>query len=239
MYRTKIEQLKMWRLSKRRKPLVFIGDLLNIARNITDGPIVITNSDIILDVSMRTRDAIKELTPGTGIIAKRFDVDSLEVRPGVKDKYGCDFFAFHSKDLDKYRDTEFIFGAPWWDHYLPLIMILRGLTVILPSEPIAYHLDHTERWDRDLWVRLGTRFVETMHTELKSRDHSVVAIDEYARQFALDVKGCEGTFKSEIKAQLQRLLIRKKRKKIIHYLHHANATSCRFIDELLMNNDGF
>ena len=51
-----------------------------------------------------------------------------------------------------------VFGAPWWDHFFPLLMLMQGCR-IYQIEPAAMHLNHTERWNRPVWEALGQRFV--------------------------------------------------------------------------------
>ena len=49
-------------------------------------------------------------------------------------------------------------GVPWWDYHVPLQLFLRGVHTRVVREPVAFHLQHEERWDDRLWRRFGLRY---------------------------------------------------------------------------------
>lgn len=168
------------------KPLVFLGDLINVASAVTDGPVVITNADILLDMTEATRTMIASLKPGQCIVANRTDVKSMHNRKGRVYHTGYDFFAYHSADLGNFPPNEFIFGSPWWDHYLPIILFLRGLKPVTAADNFTYHLLHSERWNKNLFISLGNEFVTLLNNEIKSPDNCSVQFPSgYARLLEL------------------------------------------------------
>ena len=80
---------------------------------------------------------------------------------------GFDLFAISGSDAARLADTQLIFGAPWWDHYLPLRMYMKGGALHL-LEPAVWHLTHDERWNWPLWTRLGQTFVDEIEPDATS-----------------------------------------------------------------------
>lgn len=167
------------------KPLIFVNDMLNVADTIADGPVAIANADILLMNTSTTLDTIRDIKPGQCLVIKRFDIESMESKEGIEDTQGYDFFAFHSTDIPKYTDTQFIFGVPWWDHYFPLRMAMHGIKIMTINTPFAFHLNHNERWDPDLWVKYGLKFAEKMKSDLSGqKTFDVHFKNAYADPFA-------------------------------------------------------
>ena len=144
------------------KPLVYITDFIRAACSDGEGPLVIANSDILLDIPPETSERIAAIQPGECLVASRVDIRSMDVYDGSEYRSGYDFFAYHTYDLRGVADSPFIFGLPWWDHFLPIAMFLQGARPVGPSKGIAYHLEHTERWDWQNFIRLGHRYISLM-----------------------------------------------------------------------------
>ncbi len=151
------------------KPHVYLHDMLDAARRITDGLVAITNADIVLNLSAETQSRIRQIKPGECLIAKRIDLQSPDLKnSGTEYFHGYDFFVFHTGDLNRYTSRDFIFGAPWWDHFFPIHMIMNGIRVRKIREKSVFHLSHTERWNEDLWVQKGLLFL----SEILSSPHN-------------------------------------------------------------------
>lgn len=153
------------------KPLVYIQDVLRIGAERSNGPIVMTNADILLRTSPKILASLARLQPGQFIAERRLDILSLDCTNGKEFSLGYDFFAFHSTDISEYADEGFVFGVPWWDHYLPLKMLLSGLEKINILEPFVYHLQHDERWEPDLWRMYGRIFTRIISRDTKTAQH--------------------------------------------------------------------
>ncbi|WP_428826919.1 hypothetical protein ACLIKD_01755 [Azonexus sp. IMCC34842] len=153
------------------KPLVYIQDVIRIGAERSNGPIVMTNADILLRISPKILASLTKLQPGQFIAERRLDIFSLDCTNGKEFSQGYDFFAFHSTDISTYSDEGFVFGVPWWDHYLPLKMLLSGLEKINILEPFVYHLQHDERWEPDLWRMYGGIFTRIIARDIKDAEH--------------------------------------------------------------------
>lgn len=158
------------------KPLVYIQDMLRIGANRSEGFFVLTNADILLKGSKDIFESLSGICSGQFIAERRFDIPSTDCVSGVKFTDGYDFFAFNSEDILGYSDDGFVFGIPWWDHYLPLKMALAGFNKIEIAKPFVYHLEHDERWDPDLWRMFGSVFMRTI-----SRDFGKAGREEHIK----------------------------------------------------------
>lgn len=49
-------------------------------------------------------------------------------------------------------DSLFCIGMPFWDYWLPLVLILQGHTVKTIASPVALHVHHTTRWDQSIYL---------------------------------------------------------------------------------------
>jgi len=154
------------------KPLVFFSDFLKAACAGCEGPIAITNADIVLDVPGDVYDRISSLPQGKSLVAKRLDVDDFGSSAGSEYRHGYDLFVFHTADLRKFSFEGFVFGMPWWDHVLPIDMYLNGIEGLPSDLPIAFHLKHSERWDFERWVTLGRHFLKSVRRRLDSGAYS-------------------------------------------------------------------
>lgn len=139
------------------KPLPFFADLLKAGmEKAGDGPFVIGNADLILKPG--TKDLVAQLGADEIMFSRRIDIDDMDHTEGAEYAAGFDLFAINGRDAARLADTQLIFGAPWWDHYLPLMMHMKGGKLRL-IEPAVFHLAHEERWDWPLWTRLGQTFL--------------------------------------------------------------------------------
>jgi len=152
------------------KPLVYLQDMLRIGANRSEDFFVLTNADIFLKSPKDICKSLSNLRPGQFVAERRFDISSTDSISGVKFSDGYDFFAFNSKDILNYSDEGFVFGVPWWDHYLPLKMTLSGFQKIDIAKPFIYHLRHDERWDPDLWRLFGSVFMRIVSKDLQQTE---------------------------------------------------------------------
>lgn len=140
------------------KPHAYFADLLKAGiEQASSGPFVIGNADVILKPGIK--DEIARLQPGELFFSRRIDIQDAASRDGEPYDIGFDLFAITCADAARFIQTRLIFGAPWWDHYLPLMMLMTGGRLGLMA-PSVFHLVHEERWNWPLWTRLGTTFLE-------------------------------------------------------------------------------
>lgn len=152
------------------RPHVFLADLLAVAARESRGrSFALANADLIL-TAPDIVDRVAQLQPGEFMFSRRLDIDRIDQTQGTPYPYGYDFFAGHSADLEGLYDSGMVFGAPWWDHWLPIMMLMRGRH-IRQYEPTVLHLNHVERWDSSVWTRLGQRFVQAIRPDATDKTY--------------------------------------------------------------------
>ena len=57
-----------------------------------------------------------------------------------------------------------VFGTMDGDHYFPLAMLAQGCRIQQMTEPVAFHLNHRERWSWPVGETLGQTFVAKIET---------------------------------------------------------------------------
>ena len=151
-----------------KKPLVYIESIINILSLEETNIVVITNADIMVKFSNEDLKKIENLSPGQALIASRIDVsDYHNVNYETEYKEGFDFICMHKEDLSKIRGSGLVFGAPWWDHYIPLVLALKGVKLSKLHSSSILHLKHSERWSKDAWIYCGEIFVENISKQMK------------------------------------------------------------------------
>jgi len=127
------------------KPVPFLGDFLAEIGENHSGVIAITNADIVTDLTPYQRETLRGLRRDQCVVLKRRDVRRTRSRSGHEYRGGYDFFAFHAEVLKGFSARQFAIGMPWWDHFLPLWLMFRGLRPVDLGTGI-YHRLHEERW---------------------------------------------------------------------------------------------
>jgi hypothetical protein len=209
------------------KPLVYLTDLIAATCTLADGPVVITNSDILLDVPDDTYERIAAIRPGECLVAKRVDVESVDARAGSEYRYGYDFFAYHTRDLKGFAEGDFVFGAPFWDHFLPIRMFLRGAKQVRANGGFAFHMIHSERWDWKLWSKLGHQYVSLMH------EQSGQGAAPLARRLRRAAAGYDQPFRSLWRIKAKRLTAAGRKLDDIEALHRVSRVNENWIDGMI------
>ncbi len=75
----------------------------------------------------------------------------------------------NEKAARRISDIGLIFGAPWWDHWLPIIAREAGMR-LQQTGPQIDHLNHEDRWDWKLWHDLGWQYAAKAKPLIVNRD---------------------------------------------------------------------
>lgn len=129
-----------------KKNLVKLNSILENIR-IENGLCAIVNSDIILNKEIKIDDIGNDL-----VIATRWEIDGDKKYPFVN---GYDLFIFDAKLTDIYMNPNYVIGMPWWDFWMPLIAIQRGLKVRHIGNQAIFHRTHETNYDGDIWITFG------------------------------------------------------------------------------------
>lgn len=137
------------------KPYIYLDTVLKALAN-QDAPICgVVNSDLHL-MHQGMRGFVCREAQESFIFGSRVDVASLDgFADGVLYRGGFDYFFFDRDVLSIYPPEEFCLGLPWWDYWIVLVPIVKGIPVKRVDSPVAAHLAHPMRFSFDHWVQLG------------------------------------------------------------------------------------
>ena len=148
------------------KPVVLLDDLL---RHGGDADfLALINADTYL-ASAAAKRMLEQLTFDYFLAEHRMDVGDLESTSGTPYTYGFDFFVIPARHIEVLTGTRFAIGVPWWDHFVPVALILEGVTPIGSGLGLAFSLHHEERWDKRLWVLFGREYVSEIADRISVR----------------------------------------------------------------------
>lgn len=212
------------------KPHVFMSDLARAARGLGPGPVALVNADIVLEPIDGVVERLRRLANGEMLVAKRLDVDDPEALAGAEYGDGFDFFAANAEDFAPLEESRLIFGAPWWDHYLPLAMVARRARLLFAPPGFARHLLHEQKWSWDVWQHLGDRFIEEIAAGLpRGEDPADAPAREYARRLDRALaSGDDGPMVERIRGLLRAPGSGRRYAK----LRRVSAANIRFLDEV-------
>ncbi|SMF43131.1 hypothetical protein SAMN02982917_2198 [Azospirillum oryzae] len=155
------------------EPKIYKKDLIkldSVLRNAKDfgGPVVgLINSDIILSNSENN-----ELTKIGTVDENNFiSVRRLEINEdmGLKTKFeqGFDVFFINRECIEDIMETEFLIGAPWWDYWVPISLLLSGKKMSVIDTNFASHKSHMLNWSPDLYRYFGWHFIDLVSRKAK------------------------------------------------------------------------
>lgn len=203
---------------------VYIEDLLSAAVSQSGGrPFAIANADIFVSGGSDLSERVLSLRPGEVLISRRTDIDSIKQSCGNAWPYGYDFFALHPDDLGR-LSTKMVFGAPWWDHFLPLLMYMRGCRIVQMQPGRFHHLVHEERWSWDVWLKFGRRYVKEIE--------SVAPQGAYRSSLRDVLRGDCGGFWSDLKFGVSRRLPWNASCDSVRALHRVSELNLSWLDRM-------
>lgn len=141
------------------RPHVYLADLLDAARGVSTERVFIVNADIELEMTSQARDRLARLGPMEAVGVRRRDHDG-EKSPAIPPyDGGIDLMGVGRDALNGIDAGALVFGMPWWDHYLPLMLLRRGAACIAAPGVNAWHLNHHGHWNKLQYIRSGQEFL--------------------------------------------------------------------------------
>lgn len=122
-----------------------------------EASVLILNADIELHVSSSELEQVRQ-TSGAGLcyfIRYNHDGDRSRAAP---DAWGLDAFLFHGRHAAVIPDSFLSMGQPWWDYWLPLVFVKKGLPLWGVEFPAIFHHNHALNWSWDNWYRCAYEF---------------------------------------------------------------------------------
>jgi len=146
------------------KPFVYLDDILEYFRQSGNEICGIVNSDIHLISSNDLAAFFAMEAQGGLVFGSRIDIDNLATLEGEMYHLGFDFFFFDRKILDIFPQEQFCIGQPWWDYWLPIVPLGKGLSVKRLMTPVAYHVNHPINWNPKVRTDLGMVMAKYIRT---------------------------------------------------------------------------
>lgn len=142
------------------KPLPFITDLLRAAaQHISEASVVgVINSDIFLRKDTEILSALLSENTETLTLLPRVDVPDVaaltQYSPNSTQNFsiGYDGVFMPPSLIERIPQNLFCIGMPFWDYWLPLVMLLQGVPVKTIASPVALHVSHTTQWDQSVYL---------------------------------------------------------------------------------------
>lgn len=206
------------------RPHVYVDDMLSVAEDLFgEGVVALTNADIILGMGSDLARQVQSLQPGEMVFSRRIDVVDPVHIDGSRWKYGFDFFAAHISDIKNVR-TKMVFGAPWWDHAIPIIMNSLGYNIIQIDADIV-HLRHKERWSWSVWEEMGLRFIDVVAGSERG-------VGGYSRIAERAIKNRTGHVLRDLRYSLWRRMPNNAPGELRRILSRVSEANLSFIDEV-------
>lgn len=172
------------------RPLVAVDDLLRwFSANVSAGQIAgYVNSDIFIykpDLLMRMLNKPDwDLT-----LVQRLDIDSSFTNPvnPATFEQGYDIFFLKPHLLTMYPESNLRVGAPFWDYWMPLLALQKGMKVNRVVRPCCYHLRHEGTWMHESWYETLIQLMELMTSNHDIHQAPPTAMD-ITNRIAMDVK---------------------------------------------------
>ena len=142
------------------KPLPLIRDLLQIAADQIPSASMIgfINSDIFMHAQRSLSGTLISRCASGAVLLPRVDLakqsDVAAYQPTGSETYsiGYDGVFMARATLAAVPDSIFCIGMPFWDYWLPLILMLKGQPIYSLQSPVALHVTHETRWNYSIYV---------------------------------------------------------------------------------------
>jgi len=131
---------------------VFIDDIVHHLAHSGATTVGIINSDIVLAPLPGLAAHIAEQAAHGLLCCPRLDLTEGSQSEGSVDPFGYDLFFFRPEAAILWDRTRLCLGQGYWDHYLPLMAILRGHPTLKILPPIGHHAAHEVKRDDSFFL---------------------------------------------------------------------------------------
>ena len=155
------------------KKLIKLNSILSSIEEISENETVaIVNSDIILNENIELNINKRYLINGI-FIGTRYELDGNKKYPFI---HGYDIFIFNSKYSNIFKNDKYVIGMPWWDYWVPIITMKKGLNLYHIKDEFIYHRTHDTNYDMGIWKIFGEKLYDDLII-----DKSNITIDHFLR----------------------------------------------------------
>lgn len=152
------------------RPQVYLSDMLSIATKTNQSFFALANADVLFLTDAAA--ALKDWVPNDGFAySNRLDIQDL-VGTSPQLHGGVDFVIVNANDLSGLDFPDFLFGTPWWDYWLPLVLNCKGVKgrrLTHNGLPVIAHLFHQDQWSHAQFLNNFTLFTNALATMVSQR----------------------------------------------------------------------
>jgi len=145
------------------KPYIFINDLLDKGKSLTNHLMCIINADIILEDNKEKFIQFCELCNNNLVFAARYNFSNT-LEDAVKEPWGLDIFLFPKKYVDIFKKKDYAMGQPFWDLWFPCVFVANKIPITFYDKSLFYHKIHPFDWTLETWKVLEKVFNEEFNT---------------------------------------------------------------------------
>lgn len=174
-------------------PNVSISEMLRQLSAVDGRLCGIVNSDICLCAGNDFLAFIKENAADGMVFGSRIDVERDTFESGREYCLGFDYFFFAKNLITFFPSNDFYFGLPYWDYWLPLVLLLQRVKVKRLISPVAFHVKHFASWEHHL-EQFGGKFVESLQILFHSHPETKLLSERFHKAItAGDIGECSET----------------------------------------------
>ncbi|SFN36549.1 hypothetical protein SAMN04487859_101171 [Roseovarius lutimaris] len=174
------------------RPQVFLGDLLAAALSLPSERIFIINADIELEMDNRAKARLMALGPNQAVGVRRRTHAGDKTKAEPPYDCGLDLIGAGRDALANIDCGQLIHGMPWWDHYLPLMLLWQNCEFLPETGIRLWHLAHGGRWTKAQFIRSGQEFRRLIeHSDPALRQNAFV--DQHVKDLARIARGHYGS----------------------------------------------
>ena len=141
------------------KKLIKLNSILSSIEEISENETVaIVNSDIILNENIELNINKRYLINGV-FIGTRYELDGNKKYPFI---HGYDIFIFNSKYSNIFKNDKYVIGMPWWDYWVPIVTMKKGLNLYHIKDEVIYHRTHDTNYDMEIWKKFGEKLYDDL-----------------------------------------------------------------------------
>lgn len=148
------------------KKLITIRSLFNAINEHTKENFILINSDLSLSDSFdldKFNVSSNEIFIGNRTeFTYDFNIDDYVI--GEKYFGGYDIFVMSNEILNLLLSVEqpydFAFGVPWWDYWVPFILLENNIKLISSNDNIIMHETHKTNYSHKIYEEIGREFLK-------------------------------------------------------------------------------
>lgn len=170
------------------RPHVFLKDIINAALDYGESSAFIINADIELEMSHTAQEQLHDLSKGQAYIAHRLDHGGDKSPLSPRYSSGIDLIGAQLHLLKDLNCGNLVFGMPWWDHYLPLMLLSLDAEFLAAPSVFPWHLYHEGRWQEGQHINFSREFSSLLKNAVPL-EYNNPTFAQYLKQFKLALEG--------------------------------------------------